>query len=196
LDAANRNASIARLRRRMRDVPWSKVSTIIAHVMASTRVNPQDYLTEPLFMNPTMIKEMANAGMEIGGHTRHHPILSRVNDAPLLRSEIAGCYDDLYRMIARQPLAFAYPFGYEEYMSAAADHEIRRAGFQMSFSFIHGFAERQAGALFRIPRLHASYGADHREFRFRTAIAPQVRGLTPQPAGHRECAFPDLAWSQ
>jgi hypothetical protein len=56
-------------------------------------------------------------------------------------------------------------------MSAAGDEEIVRAGFKLSFSYIHSFASRRAQP-FRIPRLHAEYLENHRAFRLGMALAP------------------------
>ncbi len=89
-----------------------------------------------------------------------------------LQSEIAGCFDDLRQNLGAPPTAFAYPFGYADYMSPQADEAIDRAGFQISFSFINGFAPRIAGKTRRIPRIHASHGTNYQQFRFRTATAP------------------------
>ena len=57
-------------------------------------------------------------------------------------------------------------------MSEAADREIEKAGFQISFSFINGFAPRVQGRVHRLPRIHASHGENYQSFRFRTAMAP------------------------
>src|SRR4051812_7197899 len=114
--------------------------------------------------------------MEVGGHTRTHPILSRVDDAAALRDEVAGCYDDLRHALGRPSLAFAYPWGHTEAMSPEADAEIARAGFQISFSFMHGFASRAATAA-RIPRIHVYHGDDFKAFRLNMATAPELSSL-------------------
>ena len=156
----------------MKSLPWSRVPEVLDRLRQSTGVNPEDHSPQPLFMSWDAVHEMAAAGMDIGGHTRNHPVLSRVDDSDVLRREVAGCYDDLQRELGRPPLAFAYPFGLAEHMSDQADAEISRAGFQLSFSFIHGFAPRSAARTYRLPRIHASHGDDHTAFRLRTAIAP------------------------
>ncbi len=123
-----------------------------------------------------MCRQLAAAGMEIGGHTRSHPVLSRIDDDAVLDHEVAGCYEDLRRMLGVVPLAFAYPFGELEHMSEQADAAIARAGFEISFSFVHGFAPREGSARRRLPRIHASHGDDYQAFRMQMATAPDLAG--------------------
>jgi peptidoglycan/xylan/chitin deacetylase (PgdA/CDA1 family) len=174
LDEENLAASIQRFRQHIRLKPWNEQPPYRRRLEEATSVNPEDYVGKQLFMSWQQVKELAAAGMEIGGHTRSHPALSRVDDPDVLRDEVSGCFEDLLRMLDRQPVAFAYPFGYSEFMSEPADAEIARAGFEISFSFRHGFAPRRMSRTWRIPRIHASHGTDHGAFRLRTAIAPQL----------------------
>jgi peptidoglycan/xylan/chitin deacetylase (PgdA/CDA1 family) len=172
LDEGNRAAAIRRFRRQMRRVPWSQMPTYLDKLRRATAVDPADYLSDSLFMSWDALREMAAAGMDIGGHTRNHPILSRVTDGHVLEGEIGGCYQDLARELNQSPLAFAYPFGQTEHMSDRADEEIERAGFKLSFSFMHGFSPCFAQRPFRLPRVHASFGEDFQAFRLGMATAP------------------------
>jgi peptidoglycan/xylan/chitin deacetylase (PgdA/CDA1 family) len=73
----------------------------------------------------TDIREMLNAGMEMGAHTRHHVALRGV---PLEESEqeIAGSRADLERELGRKIRAFAYPYGLLDNTTPDA---VARAGF-------------------------------------------------------------------
>jgi peptidoglycan/xylan/chitin deacetylase (PgdA/CDA1 family) len=174
LDDDKLDASVRRFRQHIRLKPWDEVPGYLERLQAATSVRPEEHIGKQLFMSWEQVKELAAAGMEIGGHTRTHPALSRVADPRVLRDEVCGCFDDLQEMVGRRPVAFAYPFGYSEFMSEAADSEIAKAGFRISFSFRDGFAPRRLPQTWRIPRIHASYGNDHNAFRFRTATAPQL----------------------
>jgi peptidoglycan/xylan/chitin deacetylase (PgdA/CDA1 family) len=176
LDPANRAASIRRFRERMRRVPWSLVPGMLERLREATSVHPEEHLTEPLFMSWDAAREMSAGGMSFGGHTRTHPVLACVDDPSLLRDEIGGCYEDLEAELGEPPLAFAYPFGSLAHMSALADAEVERAGFQVLFSFIHGFAPRRTEGLRRLPRIHASLIDDYDGFRVRMATAPGAGG--------------------
>ena len=111
LDGVDRAASISRFRQKARYYPWSKVHGMLERLSAFTGVDARSFITESLFMSWEQAREMEAGGMTMGGHTRTHPILSRVDDPAVLREEIAGCFEDLSRELGKGPLAFAYPFG-------------------------------------------------------------------------------------
>jgi peptidoglycan/xylan/chitin deacetylase (PgdA/CDA1 family) len=172
LDEANWNASYRRFRRHMGRLPSSQVPAALGRLREATDVNPDDHLTDPLFMSWDALGEMAAAGMDIGGHTRTHPILANVEDPQTLRGEIIGCHQDLAARLPAPPVSFAYPWGGLEAMSAEADALIDEAGFRVSFSFMHGLAPRRVGRARRLPRVHVSYGDDYHAFRFEMARVP------------------------
>lgn len=79
-------------------------------------------------LTPAQLKEMAAAGMEIGGHTRSHPRLSRLD--PLeMESEILGGKQDLEGILGKQVSSFAYPFG--DFNAASVD-AVRKAGYEIA----------------------------------------------------------------
>jgi peptidoglycan/xylan/chitin deacetylase (PgdA/CDA1 family) len=172
IDAANWTASYNRFRRNMGRLPWARMPAVLERLREATSVNPDEHLADPLFMSWDAVREMAAAGMDIGGHTRTHPILANVEDPRTLRSEIVGCHEDLAARLAEAPVSFAYPWGTTEAMSDQADILIDEAGFEISFSFIHGLAHRRAGRARRLPRVHVSYGDDYQTFRFEMARVP------------------------
>jgi peptidoglycan/xylan/chitin deacetylase (PgdA/CDA1 family) len=67
-------------------------------------------LPDDLMMSSTQVRELAAAGMSVGGHTRRHPILSCV-DAATAREEIGGGREDLAALLRAPVPLFAYPNG-------------------------------------------------------------------------------------
>ena len=63
-----------------------------------------------LMMETKDLLTLRDAGMEIGGHTQSHPILSVVDDATA-RAEIGEGKRDLERILDAEIAAFAYPNG-------------------------------------------------------------------------------------
>lgn len=63
-----------------------------------------------LMMSSEKLRAMAAAGMEIGGHTVNHPILSRVDD-DTAAAEISEGKKALEVMIDQEVVSFAYPNG-------------------------------------------------------------------------------------
>jgi peptidoglycan/xylan/chitin deacetylase (PgdA/CDA1 family) len=61
-------------------------------------------------MTKEQVKEMSDYGIEMGGHTRSHVDLSKCSEEDQLK-EIKGCKEDVERLINKQIVSFAYPFG-------------------------------------------------------------------------------------
>lgn len=63
-----------------------------------------------LMMNHDQLRLLAASGMEIGGHTRTHPILTRIPDAEA-RAEIGEGREELETILREPVRLFAYPNG-------------------------------------------------------------------------------------
>lgn len=89
-------------------------------------------------MTDAQVRELHLAGMEIGGHTRNHPILRLLDDRDAA-AEIGGGRDDLAAITGQAPALFAYPNG-----RPGDDFEARHctmakgAGFRFAFTTLGG----------------------------------------------------------
>jgi len=116
----------------------------LAEVMQTT-------LSNDLMMISTQIKRLHDEGMEIGGHTVNHPILS-VLDEQQARAEIIGGKQHLEEITGTPVTLFAYPNGKPGRDYGPRDMElVRRAGFTAAVSTTAGAANR-ASDLFQLPR--------------------------------------------
>jgi peptidoglycan/xylan/chitin deacetylase (PgdA/CDA1 family) len=173
LTPATRELSIARFIRQLRALPaWDDAVRIVRDLPEATGVAPATVVERPLFMSWEQVRQLAAAGMEVGGHTRTHPILSRITDRRVLHDEIAGCSEDIHAAVGQTPLAFAYPAGGPAAMSADADAEIRACGFRIWFSAVHSFAHLHSTSVARTPRVRIDFGDDYRRFRMALARLP------------------------
>lgn len=101
-------------------------------------------------------------GMRVGGHTRTHPILLKLDDSQAER-EIAGGLQDLTSITGERPLLFAYPNGkpggdFDERHVAM----VERAGVRYAFTTLQGAAVRTTERLM-LPRFTPW---DRRRWRF------------------------------
>ncbi|MEV8551905.1 polysaccharide deacetylase family protein [Streptomyces glaucescens] len=87
------------------------------------------------------VRELADAGMEIGGHSHRHPQLDQLDD-DALRFEVAHCRDLLAGELGAPPVSFAYPYGYS---SRRVRQEVRAAGFAQALAVGNGLARRRQG---------------------------------------------------
>lgn len=106
------------------------------------------------FLNPTQIRRLDSAGMDVGAHTRSHVPLATLPAAAAQR-EIAGSRRDLQRILGHPVYWFAYPYGSTD---AAVAEQVRRAGFLLAATTNGGTSESSL-APFALPRLHVGRAA-------------------------------------
>jgi peptidoglycan/xylan/chitin deacetylase (PgdA/CDA1 family) len=98
-----------------------------------------------------MVRALANHGIEIGGHTISHPILTCIEDEKA-KQEIVGCKEQLEAITGKAVRLFAYPNGKEgvdfnERHVAMA----KEAGYLAAFTTSVGAASRRHDP-YRMPR--------------------------------------------
>jgi peptidoglycan/xylan/chitin deacetylase (PgdA/CDA1 family) len=82
----------------------------------------------------SQLREMHDQGMEIGAHTRTHPMLARL-DAARARAEIAEPKGELEDRLQHEIERFAYPFGDARFdFSSSTVRLVREAGFRSAAS--------------------------------------------------------------
>ena len=129
------------------DERWAAVERIEALCVASGSVLPGGRM----MMTPQEIRQLAASGMEIGGHTRTHPILLALDDASAF-DDIRSGRDDLAAVLSEPPVLFSYPNGKLGRDFGAQHIEMaRRAGFSFGFSTERGVGTQQCDAMM-LPR--------------------------------------------
>lgn len=108
--------------------------------------------SEPM-MSAEQIKEMSDAGFEIGSHTLTHPHLTELNDDELKR-EVIESKRRLEDLIGRQVTSFSYPYGDCDDRVIAAAIE---AGYTNAMSTKLGVVWK-SGA-FEVPRVNVRWNA-------------------------------------
>lgn len=111
---------------------------------------------------PAEIQLLAQAGVEVGSHTRSHANLGATTNAGVLQQEIVGSKHDLEDLIGREVRYFAFPYGKPEDMCQEAFRIAHSAGYAGACS-AYGAYNFPGGDAFHIRRIHSD-----REFvRFR-----------------------------
>jgi glycosyltransferase involved in cell wall biosynthesis len=104
------------------------------------------------FMTWGELKDMSAAGIDIGSHTRSHPILTRLSDESAA-TEIRRSREELESALGRAVHHFAYPNG-----GGVLNHDarivnlVRNAGFRSAATSVNGVVRRGADP-FRISRI-------------------------------------------
>jgi peptidoglycan/xylan/chitin deacetylase (PgdA/CDA1 family) len=144
---AERRVAIEQVLRSLKYLPLGERETkveALAELCGST-------LPDDLMLTGAQVLAMRDAGMSIGAHTMHHPILARQSDADAWH-EIAECKRSLERLLAEPVTLFAYPNGKpcRDYLPAHV-RMAREIGFVAAFSTAPGTAGAGEDR-FEIPR--------------------------------------------
>ncbi|NUP14666.1 MAG: polysaccharide deacetylase family protein [Streptomyces sp.] len=87
------------------------------------------------------VRELAEADIEIGGHSHTHPQLDQLPDSRL-RSELILCKEIVSDLLGTVPASFAYPYGYS---SRRVREAVRETGYAQALAVNNGLARRRQG---------------------------------------------------
>ncbi|MEW2523867.1 polysaccharide deacetylase family protein [Streptomyces sp. NPDC047071] len=87
------------------------------------------------------VRDLADSGVEIGGHSHTHPQLDQLSDDALW-FEVVRCKEILAGELGTPPVSFAYPYGYS---SRRVRRAVRGAGFCQSLAVGNTLARRCQG---------------------------------------------------
>lgn len=145
----------------------------VAELPGRLQVSVADDAFADLHLTWAQIREMQSSGVQMGAHTRSHPILSRI---PLARAreEIVQSKAVIQAETGTEVVSFAYPNGGREDFGPEHRTLLRQAGIQAGFSLLPGpanFAETLRDPL-AIRRVYINYGDGLARF------AAKVTGLS------------------
>jgi peptidoglycan/xylan/chitin deacetylase (PgdA/CDA1 family) len=106
-------------------------------------------MSEPGFLNAQQIRELDQAGMDVGDHTAHHVSLPMLT-ASELTMETAGSRQVLDHLLGHPVYFFAYPFGA---FNDTVVQAVKAAGFTMAYTTAGGTTESTSAPL-TMPRVH------------------------------------------
>lgn len=105
-------------------------------------------------MSRSQLRELADAGMEIGSHTRSHVNVRGVlrDDPTRAMAELKGSREELEEILGRPVTSFAYPNGQQGVFSAATRELVKAAGFDCAVTTMWGALTPAADTL-ELPRI-------------------------------------------
>jgi len=136
--AAHREAQIHALLAKYKSLQASEAAMMLAALRTASGLLPPDTIAEH-WMDWDMIREMADNGMTIGGHTVNHPVLSRL-PKQRQREEIEGCAARILAETGRPMEYFAYPVGSPWAFNDDTRDCLEAAGVRRAFSYYGGEA--------------------------------------------------------
>jgi peptidoglycan/xylan/chitin deacetylase (PgdA/CDA1 family) len=109
------------------------------------------------------VRLLHRSGVEFGGHTRTHPILSSISDPVQLRDEIVASRRRIENELQAEVPFFAYPNGKRGDLSDAVVQQVREAGFQAAVTTEGGINNHHSDP-FQLKRLVMAPDAGERWF--------------------------------
>lgn len=97
-------------------------------------------------------REMSSNGVELGAHTKTHPILSRLDDSPALKDEIQGSKMKIEKEVGGQGVHFCYPSGSAVDFNEQTVDLVKRSGFLSAVTTQRGMNDRKSN-LFLLRRI-------------------------------------------
>ncbi len=101
-------------------------------------INEADFVDKHLSWD--QVREMSNGGISFGGHTKSHPILTRVNFNQAA-VELSESKNKIEQEIGLPVVSMAYPNGGQGDFSSKIIGLVKEAGYKMAFSLITGFPQ-------------------------------------------------------
>ncbi|MEU8970076.1 polysaccharide deacetylase family protein [Streptomyces monashensis] len=105
------------------------------------------------------VRELAAAGVEVGGHSHTHPQLDQLGDDEL-RAELDRCTEIVGGELGARPLSFAYPYGYS---SRRVRQAVRASGYAQALAVGNALARRRQGP-YALERVTVRRGTGVEEF--------------------------------
>ncbi len=90
-----------------------------------------------LMMNWDQVRELNQKGIEFGGHTVTHPILTRVS-LDQARNEIEGSRAEIEQQLGHPIFSFAYPNGMSADFNPGIENLVKSAGYKAAFTLLNG----------------------------------------------------------
>jgi peptidoglycan/xylan/chitin deacetylase (PgdA/CDA1 family) len=133
----DRSAAAERWMVRSKSLPASERWSAAEAMRRSLAVEVPDTAFRNLYMSWHDVRRLASEGCEFGGHTRTHPILTKM---PLdeARNEIIGSFRRITAELGHSPVAFAYPNGTQLDFTTEHEAAAREAGYSVAFSLEPG----------------------------------------------------------
>ena len=136
--ATHREVQIHAVLAKYKSLQASEAAAMLAALRTASGLLPPDTIAEH-WMDWDMIREMADNGMTIGGHTVDHPVLSRLSKERQ-RQEIEGCAARILAETGRPMEYFAYPVGSPWAFNDDTRDCLEAAGVRRAFSYYGGEA--------------------------------------------------------
>jgi hypothetical protein len=132
-------------------LPFEDAERVLDRLFADA-IGHQDAFARGLYLDETMVREMAAAGMSFGYHTRTHRMLSRLS-ASEQADELRDGVGWIRGLTGQAGVSFCYPWGGPQTYSADTVRLLDAFGYSMAFNTERCPAQLERDGRFELPRL-------------------------------------------
>lgn len=145
---ADKRAAVVAIQEQLKYQPPAERTVLVEQMIELAECGP---LPADIMLTSEQVGELSRRGVEIGGHTVAHTILTTLDDTAA-RQEIAAGKQRLEALTGRPVTVFAYPNGRPN-RDYAARHVamVRELGFEAAVSTAHGVSNRDTD-IHQLPR--------------------------------------------
>lgn len=133
------------------DLPLEMADAVLGQLFHSA-IGDEVEAGRGLYLTPAMIREMAQAGMTFGYHTRDHRVLSRL-PADEQHAQLADGVQWIQALTGQTSVPFCYPHGHAHAYTPDTVRLVREGGYSMAFTAVRGTSLPSTAARFEVPRL-------------------------------------------
>lgn len=160
----NRRRAANRVAEKMKQMPNRDRLLWLAELAVRLAVEiPAQASSEFALLDWNELRRLAKQGVEIGCHSKTHPILLRVESRAELEDEISGAKLRMEQELGANVLHFAYPNGTWKDFNGEIASLVKASGFRCAVTVESGLNEAR-GDVFALRRLHAEPSFSKKRF--------------------------------
>lgn len=133
-DEAGKLQALRQVKERLKTLPEEERRSLYQAIKSQLKV---EMAGETRILSREQIREISTAGISIGSHTVHHPILTRISPEKA-REEIVQSKLELEEIIQKKVCGFCYPNGEEGDFNEEIQGLVRQAGYEYACSTLEG----------------------------------------------------------
>jgi peptidoglycan/xylan/chitin deacetylase (PgdA/CDA1 family) len=132
------------------ELPFDEAERVLDVLFTRHVATPAPF-AQRLYLGESMIREMAEGGMEFGYHTRSHRMLSRLSP-PEQAEELAGGVAWIRLLTGQARVPFCYPWGGAQTYTRDTVRLLGELGYSVAFNTVRRRVDVGADGRFELPR--------------------------------------------
>jgi peptidoglycan/xylan/chitin deacetylase (PgdA/CDA1 family) len=148
----DRDGVIRRVQTAAKRLPGGALDDFVQQVAESAATGRIPDELRPAWLTWDQVREMRRAGMEIGGHTVNHPVLSRLSPERQ-QFELSESFRRIETELGERPRTMSYPVGGLEAYNDVTRKAAQDAGWELACHYAGGHLDGRIPDRYSVPRI-------------------------------------------